>query len=43
LDDGLEFVLLFSGDANLSILQLALHFETLRLDGLDNRFGFVAF
>ena len=43
LDDGLEFVLLFSGDANLSILQLALHFETLRLDGLDNLFGFVAF
>ena len=43
LDDGLEFVLLFSGDANLSILQLALHFETLRLDGLDNFFGFVAF
>ena len=43
LDDGLEFVLLFSGDANLSILQLTLHFETLRFDGLDNLFGFVAF
>jgi len=43
LNHGLELVPLFSGDANLSILQLALHFEVLRLDCLDNLLGFVAF
>ena len=42
LDDGLEFVLLFSGDANLSILQLTLHFETLRLDRLNDFPSFVS-
>jgi len=42
-DDGLQIVFLFSGDANLSILQLALHFEVLRLDRLDDFLGFGAF
>src|SRR6267378_6937004 len=42
-DDGLQIVFLFSGDANLSILQLALHLEVLRLDRLDDFLGFGAF
>src|SRR5438034_4073989 len=43
LNHSLQVVLLFSGDPNLSILQLALHFETLRLDRLDDLFRFVFF
>src|SRR5204863_4479456 len=43
LNHRLQVVSLFSGDANLSILQLALHFETLRLDGLNNFLGFISF
>ena len=41
LNHGLQLVLLFPGHANLSILQLALHLETLRLDRLDDHFGLV--
>ena len=43
LNDSLQVVLLFSGDANLPILQLALDLEPLRFDRLDNFFGFVSF
>src|SRR5882724_12257613 len=43
LNDGLQFVFLFSCDANLLVLQLALDFEPLGFDGLDNFFGFVPF
>ena len=42
LNDGLQIVFLSPGDANLSILQLALHLETLRLDRLNNFLGFVS-
>ena len=42
LNHGLQFIFLLSGDANLSILQLALDFETLRLDRLNDLFGFVS-
>jgi hypothetical protein len=43
LNDGLQVVFLFSRDANLPVLQLALHFEPLGFDRLDNLFGFVPF
>jgi hypothetical protein len=43
LNNGLQVVFLFSGDANLLILQLALHFETLRLYRLNDFLGFVSF
>src|SRR5437773_2719564 len=36
-------VLLLSGDPDLSVLHLALHFEVLRFDGLNYFFRFVAF
>ena len=43
LNHSLQVVLLFSGDANLPVLQLALHFEPLRLDRLNDFLGFVSF
>src|SRR5258707_12147183 len=43
LNDGLQVVFLFPGDANLTVLQLALDFESLGFDRLDNFFGFVPF
>ena len=43
LNNGLQVVLLFSGDANLPVLQLALHFEPLRLDRLNDLLRFVSF
>ena len=43
LNHGLQVIFLFSGDANLSILQLTLHFKTLRLDRLDDLLRFVSF
>jgi hypothetical protein len=43
LNDGLQVVFLFSGDANLPVLQLALDFEPLGFDRLNNFFGFVPF
>src|SRR5205823_14043622 len=42
-NDRLQFVLLLSGDPDLSVLHLALHFEVLRFDGLNYFFRFVAF
>ena len=36
LNHGLQVVFLFPRDANLSILQLALHLEPLRLDRLND-------
>ncbi len=43
LDHHLELVPLFSGDADLSVLQLALNLEVLGFDRLDDFLGFVAF
>ena len=43
LNHSLQVVLLFSGDANLPVLQLALHFEPLRLDRLNDFLRFVSF
>jgi hypothetical protein len=43
LNDSLQVVFLFSGDANLPVLQLALDFEALGFDRLNNFFGFVPF
>ena len=43
LNDGLQVVFLFSCDANLTVLQLALDFEALGFDRLNNFFGFVPF
>src|SRR5262249_11337950 len=43
LNDSLQLVFLLAGDANLPVPQLALHFEPLGLDRLDNFFGFVPF
>ena len=42
-NDCLQFVLLLSGDPDLLVLHLALHFEVLRFDGLNYFFCFVAF
>src|SRR5438132_9867842 len=42
-NDRLQFVLLLSGDPDLLVLHLALHFEVLRFDGLNYFFRFVAF
>jgi len=42
LNHGLKLIFLFSGHANLSILQLALNFEVLRFDRLNDFLGFIA-
>ena len=41
LNYGLQVVFLFPGDADLLILHLALYFEPLRLDRLDDFLGLV--
>src|SRR4029453_5977360 len=43
LNHCLQIVFLFSRNSNLSILQLALHFETLRLDRLNDFLRFIPF
>src|SRR5215510_2486258 len=43
LNDSLQLVFLFSSDANLAVLQLALHLESLRLDRLNDFLGLVPF
>ncbi len=43
LNHSLEFILLFAGDPNLLVLQLALHFEALRFDRMNNFFRFISF
>ena len=43
LNHSLEFVFLLPRDPDLLVLQLALHFEILTLDRLDDFLGFVSF